>query len=339
MMPAGDVTSGAVSGPNPGTATTEPPAPPAAAAGPTKFLVRFALRGELRFLSHLDLMRLFERAARRAGLPLRFSEGYNTRPQLSLPTPHSVGIGGEDEPLLIELHEPADPAELVRRLAAGLPAGAVPTGVVEILTPAQRVRPDGAEYLCLLPPGVEVSSRSVEELRDRLAAGGLLPAKRGGAGDGEPARTTEVGRFVKDIRWEGGAPADGDVGTPTGSGDGSAGLRVRALRIRVALTDGGSAKPGDVLAALGLPPDEVLRTECIRTKVDVRLVSAGPAWTPKKVRPPVDPDTVAEGGAGEGGGEGEGGEGEGAVDDAGAGDAAAGDGPAAPSGKPSVADC
>ncbi len=85
--------------------------------------VRFQKRGDLAAISHLDLMRAFERALRRAELPLRMTEGFNPRPRLSFPAALGVGIEGLDEVMEFDLADWAAPAEIERRLRAQLPAG------------------------------------------------------------------------------------------------------------------------------------------------------------------------------------------------------------------------
>ncbi|MHC5075848.1 MAG: TIGR03936 family radical SAM-associated protein [Planctomycetota bacterium] len=66
-------------------------------------LVRFNIKGSLRFLSHSETLRLFHRACIRAGMPLQYSQGFNPHPKISLPCPRSVGIEAEDEVLIIKL--------------------------------------------------------------------------------------------------------------------------------------------------------------------------------------------------------------------------------------------
>jgi len=59
--------------------------------------VKFRRGVELKFISHLDLMRLWVRALRRARIPLLYSEGFSPHPQISLAAPLSVGMTGESE--------------------------------------------------------------------------------------------------------------------------------------------------------------------------------------------------------------------------------------------------
>ena len=63
--------------------------------------IRFKVEGTLRFLSHAETVRLLERACVRAGLRLRYSEGFNPHPKLSLPLPRPVGVESDEELLCL----------------------------------------------------------------------------------------------------------------------------------------------------------------------------------------------------------------------------------------------
>jgi len=54
--------------------------------------VRFCRGEELKFISHLDIIRLWLRAMRRAGIPLEYTEGFSPHPRISLAVPLSVGL-------------------------------------------------------------------------------------------------------------------------------------------------------------------------------------------------------------------------------------------------------
>lgn len=69
------------------------------------------------------MMRLMERAAGRAGLPVKFSQGFNPRPKMTLPLPRPVGVAGQGELLILELTEPLESGALLERLGAQLPEG------------------------------------------------------------------------------------------------------------------------------------------------------------------------------------------------------------------------
>lgn len=88
-----------------------------------KLRVRFAKRGRLRFTSHRDFQRAFERAVRRAGLPVAFSHGFSPHPKISYAGAAPTGAASEAEYLEISLTQERDP-ELVRTsLDDALPPG------------------------------------------------------------------------------------------------------------------------------------------------------------------------------------------------------------------------
>ncbi|NLA12338.1 MAG: DUF2344 domain-containing protein [Firmicutes bacterium] len=90
---------------------------------------RYACGKELRYLSHLDLLRLFQRALRRAGLPLAYTLGFSPRLRLSLAAPLPVGVTASREYGEIALAKPVAPRIFCRRLEKQLPKGLLLTGV------------------------------------------------------------------------------------------------------------------------------------------------------------------------------------------------------------------
>jgi radical SAM-linked protein len=85
--------------------------------------LRYAKRGRLRFTSHRDFGRAFERAVRRAGLPVAFSSGFTPHPRISYAGASPTGAASEAEYLEIGLREERDPEEVRRSLDAVLPDG------------------------------------------------------------------------------------------------------------------------------------------------------------------------------------------------------------------------
>ena len=94
-----------------------------------KVRVRFAKRGKVRFTSHRDLARMWERALRRAELAVDYTQGFSPRPKLHFGLALPTGAESEGEYLDIDLTEPADgaldldPASLPDRLTPCLPDG------------------------------------------------------------------------------------------------------------------------------------------------------------------------------------------------------------------------
>ena len=93
-------------------------------------VLKFRISGSLRFLSHAQMLRVFQRACVRSGLKIQYSQGFNPRPRLSLPLPRPVGVASEDELLSIRVHQRTGAQEhsLIaerahRNLSAQLPEG------------------------------------------------------------------------------------------------------------------------------------------------------------------------------------------------------------------------
>jgi len=85
--------------------------------------VRFAKHGKVRFLSHRDVARVWERALRRSGVRASYSEGFSPRPKLSFGLALSTGYESLGEYLDIDLAEEVDPAELPGIVTPSLPLG------------------------------------------------------------------------------------------------------------------------------------------------------------------------------------------------------------------------
>ncbi|MBO8128597.1 MAG: DUF2344 domain-containing protein [Peptococcaceae bacterium] len=85
--------------------------------------VAYRQNGAARFVSHLDVMRAFERAMRRAGLKLSYTQGFNPRPKLTFAAPLPVGMVGLREYVDIVLDEAASPFLVMSRLGRVMPKG------------------------------------------------------------------------------------------------------------------------------------------------------------------------------------------------------------------------
>lgn len=105
--------------------------PNPSAAPVCKIRLRYAKRGKLRFTSHRDVARAFERAFRRAALPMAYSQGYNPHPKVSWVGAAPTGVASEAEYAEIALVEHVDPQMVCAGLDAALPDGlAVLEGVL-----------------------------------------------------------------------------------------------------------------------------------------------------------------------------------------------------------------
>jgi radical SAM-linked protein len=138
---------------------------------------RFQKNGDLAAISHLDLMRAFERALRRAELPLRMSEGFNPHPRISFPAALGVGIAGLDEVMEFELADWVAPAEIERRLRAQLPPGldVVSTALAE---PNQAALAREVTYRITPRPALKDDARLVAPALAELMARAEISVER-----------------------------------------------------------------------------------------------------------------------------------------------------------------
>ena len=98
----------------------------------------FEKKGNAVWISHLDLMRVFQRAFKRAGLPLTHTQGFNPRPSVSIALPLSVGIESSCELLDFDLDGDSVPYEQIRqRLNGALVEG---VRVREVYTGGQKIK-------------------------------------------------------------------------------------------------------------------------------------------------------------------------------------------------------
>jgi len=88
-----------------------------------KLEARFCKRGDLRFISHLDVVRLFQRAVRRALLPVDLSQGYSPHYRLSFGKALKLGVESEEEKIIFKMGKWISPEEFKLRLNEKLPEG------------------------------------------------------------------------------------------------------------------------------------------------------------------------------------------------------------------------
>jgi radical SAM-linked protein len=113
--------------------------------------IRFAKRGRLRFTSHRDFQRAFERALRRAQVPIAYSQGYSPHPRVSYAGAAPTGVASEAEYLEIAVTSRCDPSAVARALDAALPPGLDIVEVVEASTGPLADRLTASEWEIRLP--------------------------------------------------------------------------------------------------------------------------------------------------------------------------------------------
>ncbi len=207
---------------------------------PFTYRLVYAKRGVLRFVSHLDLLRLFEMALRRSGLPVRYTEGFNPRVRLSAAGALPVGVESECETLDIHLTEAVDPDAIATTLGQCLPEG---IEIHEVRGDAGRDAEIRSERwrIDLDDDSIEVEGCAVDAL---LASTGI-PFRR---------RRKDGGERAVDLR-----PHIDAILTAPGR-----------IELHLRVTGAGRARPDEVLAVLAREAGRELRPARI-----VRI-SAGP---------------------------------------------------------------
>ena len=138
----------------------------------TSFRMRITFRKEspIKYISHLDLLRAWERILRRAEVPLAYSQGFNPHPKITIAMPLAVGCTGEREVVDVVLEEPLSEADLVAALEPALPFGlsVVSAAQVPLRAPALPSLISRANYeITLHDASVKEVERRVSDLLDR----------------------------------------------------------------------------------------------------------------------------------------------------------------------------
>lgn len=252
----------------------------------------FGRSDDMKYISHLDMMRFWERALRRAEIPVSYSEGFSPHAQISLAAPLAVGTTSEAELMDVFLDKPMAPKQLIQQVTQQLPAGITIIAAQEVGLALPSLQADirFAEYT------VDVSASSPEG--GSVSAGGVIAtAVADGEFAGEGARapiatyqpmihtpaTAEaaVATFLAAtaIPWQHKRENDirsydirGQVEDISVEHSDDRGAR---LHMRLKNDNTGSGRPEQVIAALGLPPP----TRIHRTKLILENSSpAREAW-------------------------------------------------------------
>lgn len=137
----------------------------------------FEKTGNARYISHLDLMRVFQRAFQRAGLPLTHTQGFNPRASVSIALPLSLGVESRCELLDFDLEQPVDCGEIREKLNAALIDGVLIRAIYE---QGQKLK-----YLALLQSRLAleydrpIPCESAEQIQNLFSRPELIVEKKG----------------------------------------------------------------------------------------------------------------------------------------------------------------
>jgi len=207
----------------------------------TKVRLRFAKCGDLRLVSHRDIMRCLERMLRRAQIPIAMTQGFNPRPKMTFALALGLGIEGEREIVDLELSEPLESSELLARLLLVAPPGFNWIDAHSLPANAAPPRPRTVEYTFPVLDERRLMAQSNLQLFLSSASWPLIRRR--------PNRESTF-----DLRPE--------VIAAELTGDGQ-------LRFRLNVPADGSARPEELLEALALR--DLLDQGAVLTRTDVEL--------------------------------------------------------------------
>lgn len=203
--------------------------------------IRFRKEGDLRLIGHRDLARAWERIFRRAGVDVRMSEGFHPKPRLSFPLALAMGVTGLDEVLEAELTEAHRPEDLLAALAPRLVDG-LSIKSIEIM-PAEGRASRVERVVYELPIPDDRRAALVERLARWPEA---AQSERSRGPDQDARKPVDLAALVEQIE-----------------------LCQDVLRLEVRVSGEGTARPRELLAALGLDDLEQRGIVLARTAVEL----------------------------------------------------------------------
>lgn len=215
--------------------------------------VTFSRATEVKYITHLDLMRFWERALRRAGLALAYSEGFSPHPQISLAAPLPVGVTSRGELMDIYLTEQVSLGHFLCVIDHELPRGLTVTDVqeVDMALPSMQSQMRAAEYRVALPPETDMS-----ELAEQVATLLARPSIPWQHQREKDVRSYDLRPLILDLCCE---------REPEGA----------MLRMRLLADNSAAGRPDQVLLALGFRGLPVERIALILASGDAEPAEAG----------------------------------------------------------------
>lgn len=205
----------------------------------TRLRIRFSKTGDLRWISHRDLARVWERLLRRSNLQLAFTEGFHPKPRISFPSALALGVEALDE--IVEL-------EVV---------GAMP--IEEIETKIRQELPTGMVLLSLQSPQYILGKAKVESSTYRIA----IPDEQ------IDALINRISEVLEQPTIELQRDKIKTITCDVTHEHFSIGLEDGFLMIRLPTIDGASIRPSELLSYLGL--EELLASGAVLQRTEVAL--------------------------------------------------------------------
>ena len=220
--------------------------------------ITFSKQGALRYTGHLDLHNLWERAARRAAIPLAYSQGFHPQPKMQIAAALPLGFSSRAELMDIWLKEDRGLAQLRDELQGMLPSGVqiITIEQVDERAPALQTQVVSAEYEIAVPP--EHASGLDGKAAGLLQAESLPRERRGKQYDLRPLIEALV------LTPASIAASEHSSQTQNIRGEKEGGF---VLHLRLAAREGATGRPEEVLDALGVPAEE---TRIERTRLIFR---------------------------------------------------------------------
>lgn len=193
-----------------------------------RYRITFWKRDRLRFVSHHDMMLIFERALRRATLKVAHTQGFNPRPKLTFAMALPLGVESLDEIVDIELDESPASQVVAERLGAQLPPG-LDLQSCESVDQRAKLLVERCDYRVeMLPEWRDACATGVERLLNSDSA--VITRERKGR-----TRQIPLANYVRDLAWDGQS----------------------SLSFALIFDEAGSMKPMEVLEWMGLDPMEL----------------------------------------------------------------------------------
>jgi radical SAM-linked protein len=196
-----------------------------------RYRIQFEKSDQIRFISHLDLHRTWERTLRRAGLPVYHSQGFNPRPKINLSRALPLGQTSECELMDVWLKKKIEPRELLDRLQESAPPGLILSSAEEVALSESSLqsRITSAAYVVSLH---ELSDAgAIKSAIDRILQADQLPRIR-------RKKEYDLRPLIESL----------EIGSISAEGI--------TLNMHLAAREGATGRPEEVLLEMGFNPEQ-----------------------------------------------------------------------------------